>query len=214
MIPPFIAAPFAKPLVKWGVIGGAVVGLLLITNWMTYDAMRSACEDEKNIAIQAASQAATKAATAQLMATIALNAKVAAERGQKDVELQALRENVRKKARKYANVKISIPVDLVRIHDEYAGVSEQASRAGELPPADPGSTGIEVPSQAVPAQAEPRVSVKLGDEYVEMTVEGTSLMLGDTYDKFGLCLKDYSMFSVWNDGRERQEMERLAHETE
>lgn len=211
---PALAPLFAKPLIKWGAIGIAVLALLAFTNWQTYDTMRTACEDEKNLAIQAASEAATKAATTQLMATLALNANVTAERGQKDQELQALRENVRKKARKYANTKVSIPVDLVRIHDEYVRVSEQSGGTGQLQPADPGSTGVEVSSQAVPAQAEQRVSVKLGDEYVEMTVEGTSLMLADTYDKFGLCLNDYSMFSVWNDGRERLELERLNHEAE
>ncbi len=211
MIPPFIAAPFAKPLVKWGVIGGAVVGLLLITNWMTYDAMRSACEDEKNIAIQAASQAATKAATAQLMATIALNAKVAAERGQKDVELQALRENVRKKARKYAGVKIAVPADLVRIHDEYARVSE-TSGASDALPADLGTGRAEIQSGTVPTETEHRVQVQLGNDTVTMTVEGTVLMLSDTYDKFGACLNDYSGFNGWNNGRERLELERLQHD--
>jgi hypothetical protein len=209
---PALAPLFAKPLIKWGAIGIAVLALLAFTNWQTYDTMRTACEDEKNLAIQAASEAATKAATTQLMATIELNANVTAERDQKDQELQTLRENVRKKARKYANVKVSIPADLVRIHDEYARVSEQASRAGQLQPADPSPTRTEIQSGTVPAQAEQRVSVKLGDEYVEMTVEGTSLMLADTYDKFGLCLNDYSMFSAWNDGRERLELERLTKE--
>ena len=47
-----------------------------------------------------------------------------------------------------------------------------------------------------------------------MTVEGTALMLSDTYDKFGLCLNDYSGFSTWNDGREKIELERLNHETD
>lgn len=212
MIPPFIAAPFAKPLVKWGAIGGAVVALMLITNWMTYDAMRSACEDEKNIAIQAAANAATESARQQLFSTIALNAKVAEERDQKDAELQTLRESVQKKARKYAHVKIAVPADLVRVHDEYAQLSGKASRPSELQPADSGTGGTEVSPGAVPPQAEQRVSVTLGGEAVSMTVEGVSNMLGDTYDKFGLCLKDYSMFNGWNEGREEIELKRLSHE--
>lgn len=208
---PILAAQFAKPLVKWGAIGGAVVLLVAVTNWKTYDAMRTACENEKMVAIQAASQAAAESARQQLLATIELNAKVTDERDQKDRELQVLRESTRKKARQYAGVKIAVPADLVRIHDEYARVSE-ASGASDASPADHGAGRAEIQSGAIPAQAEQRVQVKLGDDAVEMTVEGTVLMLSDTYDKFGACLNDYSAFNDWNDGRERLELERLTQE--
>lgn len=209
MIPALMAA---KPLIKWGVIGGAVAIIVAITNWMTYDVMRSACEDEKNIAIQAAANAATESARQQLFATIDLNTKVTEERDQKDAELQTLRESVQKKARKYAHVKIAVPADLVRVHDEYARLSDKASRSSELQPADPSTGGAEVSPGAVPPQAEQRVSVTLGGETVSMTVEGVSNMLGDTYNKFGLCLNDYGMFNDWNEGREGIELKRLTRE--
>lgn len=211
MIPPSIATAFAKPLVKWGAIGGAVLLLVAFTTWQTYDMMRTACEDEKMVAVQAAASAAAESARQQLMATIELNARIAQERDENGRELQALQESVRKKARKYAGVKIAVPADLVRIHDEYARVSE-TSGASDALPADLGTGRAEIQSGTVPTETEHRVQVKLGNDTVTMTVEGTVLMLSDTYDKFGACLNDYSGFNGWNNGRERLELERLQHD--
>lgn len=208
MIPAPLAAAFAKPMIKWGAVGIGVAGLLAWSNWFTYDRMRSACEDEKMIAVQAAADATAKEAHKQLLATIELNSRIAQQRDEKGRELEALQESVRKKARKYANVKVVVPTELLRVHDEYARVSE-ANRASDPPPADPGTGGAEVQSGAIPTQAEQRVQVTLEGESVEMTGEGAALMLSDTYDKFGLCLRDYSFFNAWNEGREKVELQRL-----
>lgn len=115
MIPPFlvtkatqllapVAAKLMSPLVKWGAIAGAVVLLVLVlcTWWKTYDAMRTACEEEKVLAAQQAATGAIEEQRRQLVATMALNAKISEERDQKTRELEEFVDSVRKKARKYA----------------------------------------------------------------------------------------------------------------
>lgn len=202
-----MVAKFASPLVKWGAVAGAVLLLLAWTNWRTYDAMRTACEQEKVVAAQQAAAAAVAEQRRQLVATMGLNARISEERDQKIRELEEYVESVRKKVRKYATVKIQVPTDVVRIHDEYARMSEVPPARPTLP--DPGTRGLEIQSGAVSPQAEQRVRVDLGDGgTVEMTLENAILMLSDTYKTLQEALRDYSKFSEWNDGREAIE---LAH---
>lgn len=219
MIPPFlvtkatqllapVAAKLTSPLVKWGAIAGAVVLLVLCTWWKTYDEMRTACEEEKVLAAQQAATAAIEEQRRQLVATMALNAKISEERDQKTRELEEFVDSVRKKARKYADVKIQVPTDIVRIHDEYARMSDPTPSGAALP--DPRSGGIEVQSGAIPSQAEQRVRVDLGDGTVEMTLENAVLMLSDTYKTLQAALRDYRTFSEWNDGREDIELTRTG----
>lgn len=219
MIPPFLiekaaafAAPLAakltSPLVKWGAIAAGVALLVVCTWWKTYDVMRTACEEEKVIAAQQAATAAIEEQRRQLVATMALNAKISEERDQKTRELEEFVDSVRKKARKYADVKIHIPTDIVRIHDEYARMSETTPSGPALP--DSRSGGTEVQSGAVSTQAEQRVRVELGDSTVEMTLENAVVMLSDTYKTLQAALRDYRHFSEWNDGREEIELTRTG----
>lgn len=202
-----IGAKLASPFVKWGAIAAIVVALMVGTWWKTYDSMRTACEQEKVVAAQQAAAAAIAEQRRQLVATMALNAKISEERDQKARELEEFVESVRKKARKYATVKIQVPTDVVRIHDEYARLSEVPPDRPALP--DPGARGAEIQSGAVSPQTEQRVRVDLGDSgTVEMTLENAILMLSDTYKTLQAALRDYSKFSKWNDGREAIE---LAH---
>lgn len=220
MIPPFLiekaaafAAPLAakltSPLVKWGAIAAGAVILVMCTWWKTYDAMRTACEEEKVIAAQQAATAAIAEQRRQLVATMALNAKISEEKDQKTRELEAFVESVRKKARKYAAVKVEIPADIVRIHDEYARMSETPPAGSTLP--DSRTGGTEVQSGAVSTQAELRVQVDLGDGTVEMTLENAINMLSDTYKTLQAALRDYRHFSEWNDGREAIELTRTGN---
>lgn len=205
-----VAAKFASPLVKWGAVAGAVLLLLAWTNWRTYDSMRTACEQEKVVAAQQAAATAIAEQRRQLVATMELNAKISEERDRKSRELEDFVESVRKKARKYATVKIQVPTDVVRIHDEYARMSEVPPDRPTLP--DPGSRGAEIQSGTVSPQTEQRVRVDLGDSgTVEMTLENAILMLSDTYKTLQAALRDYSKFSEWNDGREAIELAAGRH---
>jgi len=202
-----VAAKLASPFVKWGIIAGIVVGLMVGTWWKTYDAMRTACEEDKLIAVQAASAAAAEESRRQLTQTIALNEQISAERDQKSRELEEFVESVRKKARKYAAVKIDVPADIVRLHDQYAGMSLQPQHQASPQGADNSAGRTEVQRGEIPAQTEQRVRVDLGyGETVEMTLENAILMLSDTYKTLQAALRDYEKFSEWNDGREAIEL--------
>jgi hypothetical protein len=60
-----VVAKFSSPLVKWGSIAGAVVLVLLVTNWKTYDYMRTRCEQSKLTALAEQAQQAGLAVIAQ-----------------------------------------------------------------------------------------------------------------------------------------------------
>lgn len=196
-----VGAKLSKPLVKWGLIGGVVVALMVTTWWQTYDHLRTKYEAEKIAAIQAATAVYADEARKQQEAERALNIQISEEREQKTRELERLLADARKKARKYANVKIQVPVDILRVHDQYAGMSEGG--ADRPSTTDPRSSGTEVSRGAVPAQADQRVSVTLGElGTVEMTLESAVNMLSDVYDTLQRMDRDYSKFSQWNDGRE------------
>ena len=216
MIPPFlatkaaellapVAAKFASPLVKWGTVAGIVVALMVATWWKTYDSMRSACEEEKIAAIQASVEAERTNGHAQLLAERELNKQVFEAGERKAAEIQAVLDDTRKKARKYAHVTMQVPVDLLHVHDRYAGMSVGSSDhpAGT----DPSASRPQVPSGPLSAQTDQRVSVELGElGTVEMTVENAVNMLTDVYDTLRRVEKDYAKFSRWNDGREDIEL--------
>lgn len=64
-----VVAKFSSPLVKWGSIAGAVVLVLLFTNWKTYDYMRTQCEQSKLTAMAEQAQQAGLSVIAQEDAT-------------------------------------------------------------------------------------------------------------------------------------------------
>ena len=217
MIPPFlvtkaasllapIAAKLGSPLVKWVLIGVGVLALIVSTWWMTYDHMRTKYEQEKQEAIQASFAAASAEARKQLLAERALNATVLQARDEKERTLNALIDEVRKKARRYANVKVQIPTDVVLIHDQYAGMSDD-KHSTTAKDTDPSSGRAEVQSGSIQAETEQRVRVNFGEEgFVEMTLENAVLMLSDTYATLQRMEQDYRAFSEWNDGRETIEL--------
>jgi hypothetical protein len=201
-----MAAKLGSPIAKWVLIGVVAIALIVSTWWMTYDHMRTKYEREKQEAIQASFAAASAEARKQLLAERALNATVLQARDEKERALSALVDEVRKKARRYANVKVQIPTDVVLIHDQYARMPNDTHSATPKD-ADLGSGRTEVQSRPVQTEAEQRVRVNFGEQgFVEMTLENAVLMLSETYATLQRMEQDYRAFSEWNDGRETIEL--------
>lgn len=159
MIPPFlaekaaelvapIAAKFSSPLVKWGTVAGVVVLLLAWTNWKTYDAMRSACEEERVRMVAAqAEEAAKMAVRAHQMGSVAVQ-----EAQHADRVIEAKIETVRKEVVSHAK-KNPKPLDTATrvIYDRLISVPNET--AVSVPTADPSTGGVEVPRGGVAAEA-------------------------------------------------------------
>lgn len=202
MIPAVLAA---RPIIKYGVLVGVPVALFLA--WSSYvyfkgygngkEKAEAVCQESVNKAM-ALERGNAKT---QILAQQELNKRIFDDGEKKAAAIQALLDDTRKKARKYANVKIQVPMDILSVHDQYAGMSAGPRR--DSAGTDPGARGTEVSSRALPTEANQRVSVSLGEiGTVEMTVEQATNMLTDVYNTLSRMENDYAKFSAWNDGRE------------
>lgn len=202
-----MAAKLASPWVKWAAIGVGLLILVVSVWWKTYDHMRTKCEQETVKAAQLAASAAMAEAQRQLTETMDLNAKMSAERDKNELELKAALDDMRKKARKYANRQITVPTDLLAIHDQYVRLPD--AHSNQLPPSDYRPSGAEVQRVPVLPETKQQVRIETEDgEFVEMTLEEAVNMLADVYDSRRRLQKDYERFSKWNDGREAIELGR------
>lgn len=201
-----MVAKVSSPFIKWGLILGAFAIVLAVTNWKTYDYMRTSCEDEKVEAVRIAAQQAAEIAREQLLGMAVVNQKIAEDRDEKARTLEQYIDKAKRQARKYEHITIQIPADVLAIHDEYVRMSNPVPSPGGS--SDSRATGAEVSGRTLSAEAESRVRDAVGDSLAEMTLENVVLMLADTYKTLGRMATDYQLFTEWNDGREKTELKR------
>ena len=197
MIPPFLAAAIAKPGIKWGILGGAVAILLGLTNWWTYDTMRTKCEESKLEAMAVQAQAVSR----QAFHGAALAAKSA---GDTDRQLNEFHRQVTELERKgQANAKRAKPCTLdpniVQQFDEYVRVLNSTAR--DLPTSDGGSSESEIPRGGVGASPAQVVSVEIGGESLELTPEQLNRFVADVTRKYGAMKVKYRRLSEFDDQR-------------
>lgn len=209
MIPAFLAAPLAKPLVKWGVIGGVLVASVLAI-WLHgfFTCKRSMQREYAEVVAQQAAASAQQAVQAQDMESAIVQRIDVAERA-----IQQKAKVIRKKVRTYAQhtQTITISAPIVRMHDELRGLSEQAGPRLSTP--DSRTRAPEIPRGGVDTPVTQFVPIEAPDgETVILTTEELLQVAVDTMEKYALMRNSYRGLSEWNDGRERLEKARHGME--
>lgn len=214
MIPPFIitkatellapvAAKFASPLVKWGTVAGVVVILLAWTNWITYDRMRTACEDERvrMVEVQAEESAKMSVQAHQMGSVVVREGKL------EELSIKTEMDDVRKEVVSHAKKNPKpLTTATVAIYDRLIRVPNET--AVSVPAADSGTGGAEVSRGRVEAETPLILRDEEGNE-IGLTTEDLVQAATDFAEKYALMKNAYRRFSLWNDGRERIELERL-----
>lgn len=214
MIPPFIitkaaslfgpvAAKLTSPLVKWGAIAAGVVLLVVCTWWKTYDAMRTACEEERvrMVAVQAEESAKMSVQAHQMGSVVVREGKL------EDLSIKTEMADVRKEVVSHAKKNPKpLTTATVAIYDKLIRVPNET--AVSVPSADSGTGGPEVSRGRVDAETPLILRDEEGNE-IGLTTEDLVQAATDFAEKYALMKNAYRRFSLWNDGREKIELERL-----
>lgn len=210
MIPAFLAAPLAKPLVKWGIVGGVLVAAIL-SIWLHgfYTCKRSMQREYAEAVAQQAATAAQHAVDASVM-----EAKIVQDIGVAERNIQRKAKIIRKKVSTYGHAKqtVTISAPLVGLHDELRGLSGQAR--SRVSASNPGTGASEVSSGGVGPAGPQGLSIDSpdGGEAVTLTGDELAQAVMDVYEKYALMRNNYRGLSEWNDGRERLEKSRFGLE--
>lgn len=200
-----VAAKFASPLVKWGAVAAVVVVLMITTWWKTYDYMRTACEEERVQMIAEQARAASKNAVQdQQMGTASVQ-----EAQQQERIITAKMDDVKKEVVAHAK-KNSKPLSTatVAIYDRLIRVPNET--ALPVPPAYPGTGGVEIPREGL--GAETALSLRDEDGYdIGLTTEDLAQAATDFAEKYALMKDAYKQLSDWNDRREKIEIDRMMN---
>lgn len=206
MIPPIIAAQFAKPLVKWGSIAGCAV-LLLSSVWVHGCSKGEEWEQAKqNEAIaRQFEKNMQEAVKANEMESVVVKANDQAER-----VIEAKAEIIKKEVVHHARKNPKpLAAATIAIYDKLVSLPNEAGRS--VPSTDPGAGTSEVPRGGLATQTVAGVQDENG-QVVELTTEELAQAAVDFAEKYALMKNAYKGLSDWNDGRERLELERLNRE--
>lgn len=206
MIPPIIAAQFAKPLVKWGSIAGGAV-ILLSSVWVHGCSKGEEWEQAKqNEAIaRQVEKNMQEAVKANEMEAVVVKANDQAERvieAKAEIIKKEVVHHARKNPKPLATATIAIYDKLVSLPNE-AGRSVSAS--------NPGTGTPEVPRGRLDGETTTALQDENG-QAVELTTEELAQAAVDFAEKYALMKNAYKGLSDWNDGRERLELERVPHD--
>lgn len=206
MIPPFIAAQFAKPFAKYGVIAGGVVVMVGLIWWNGYSKGKRIVQNEWDAAIATASaQAIHESAKADAMESVVVKANDQAER-----VIEAKAEIIKKEVVHHArNNPKPLAAATVAIYDKLVSLPNEAGRS--VPSTDLSASTSEVPRGRLAAQTVAGVQDESGNA-VELTTEELAQAAVDFAEKYALMKNAYKGLSDWNNGRERLELERLQHD--
>ncbi len=208
MIPPMLAATFAKPLVKWGAIAGGIVMFLVAVWTHGCSTGKEMVQREWDAMIaQQAAQHAQEAVKAQAMESAVVKAHDQSER-----VIAAKADQIKKEVVHHAKQDPKpLSAATVAIYDRLIELPNEAG--GSVPAADSGTGTPEVSRGGLAIEAAPRVSVPLAaGEPVELTMEELAQAAVDFAEKYALMKNAYKGLSDWNDGREKIELERLQQE--
>ena len=207
MIPAFLAAPLAKPLVKWGIVGGVLVAAIL-SIWLHgfFTCKRAMQREYAEAVVQQAAESTRHTVQAQDMESKIVQDIAAAER-----TIHRKARVIRKKVSTYGHAKqtVTISAPFVSLHDELRGLSGQAS--SRVSSADPGPGSPEVSSGGVGPASPEGLSIDShdGSEAVTLTGDELAQAVMDMYEKYALMRNSYKGLSEWNDGREKLERARF-----
>lgn len=203
---PVLAAAWAKPAIKYAVMGGAAF-LLIGSIWgHGFASGKKFVYKEWNGSIaDASAQAVRESVKAEAMESAVVKANDQAER-----VIEAKAETVKKKVVHHAK-KDPKPLSAatVAIYDELISLPNEAGLGLSTP--DPGTGAPEVPRGGVEVEATTRVQDEDGQD-VELTTEELAQAAVDFAEKYALMKNAYKGLSDWNDGRERLELQRLQPE--
>ena len=210
MVPALMAA---RPLIKYGVIIGVPLLILSISHTTVYftgvSNGEASVHEEWDAAIAKASASAVREVVkADAMAAVIVKAADAAER-----DIRGSAEIIKRKAAAHAKTKPPIPLSpgVVHRYDELRRMSNEAGL--RVPAADPGAGTPSIPSGEVRTPAAQLIQIETDDgELVELTTEELEQAVIGSHEMLALVKKDYRFFSAWNDGREKQELERIPRE--
>lgn len=196
----------AKPLIKYGVMGG-VAFLLVGSIWgHGYATGKKVVHKEWNASIAAASaQAVHESVKADAMESAVVKANDQAER-----VIEAKAETIKKEVVHHAK-KDPKPLSAatVAIYDRLISLPNEAG--GGVSRADPGAGTPEVPRGGLAVETTTRIQDEDGND-IELTTEELAQAAVDFAEKYALMKNAYKGLSDWNDGRERIELERMADE--
>lgn len=210
---PVLAAAFAKPAIRYGVMGGAAF-LLVGSIWgHGYATGKKVVHEEWNAEIAAASASAVhESVKAEAMESVVVKATDQAER-----VIEAKAEPIKKEVVHHAKKdKKPLSAATVAIYDRLISLPNEAGRS--VPPADLSAGAPEVPRGGLAVETADRVSnariqVQPGDgEPVELTTEELAQAAVDFAEKYALMKNAYKGLSDWNEGRERLELQRLQQD--
>lgn len=217
MIPPFVftkaaellapvAAKLTSPLVKWSIIGGIVVILLVVTNWKTYDYMRTKYEKEKVefIARQANESAKTTLAGNDMTKTVVGNASQHEEQVRE--QIRYIDREVIKYVQKPSALKLD--ADTIALYEH---ARQLLTRPYNLPPADASSGKFDASRGGLPTTSSGVVQVPTEDGQIELTTDELVQAVVDSYEKCAVMQERYRGLTEWERGRYTVEKARVEN---
>jgi hypothetical protein len=201
-----LAAQFAKPAIRYGVIAGVLMLVIGSIWWHGYNKGKSVIQSRWDNSIALASaHAVQESVKASAMESAVVKANDQAER-----VIEAKAEIIKKEVVRYAKKDPKpLRAATIAIYDKLVSLPNEAGRS--LPSTDSSAGASEVPRAGLAAQAVAGIQDENGNA-VELTTEELAQAAVDFAEKYALIKNAYKGLSDWNDGRERLELERLNHE--
>lgn len=203
---PVLAAAFAKPAIRYGVMGG--VALLLVGSiwWHGYTKGKATIQQAWDAAI--AQQAATIAH--EVVKADQMEATVVKANDQAERVIEAKAEQIKKEVVRHAK-RNSKPLDTTTldIYDRLIRLPNEAGHSLSSP--DPRAGASEIPRGGVAVETTTGLQDEDGTT-IELTTEELAQAAVDFAEKYALMKNAYKGLSDWNEGRERLELDRLPQE--
>lgn len=205
----FPALMAARPLIKYGILIGVPVLILICSHWYAYSSGDENGADRVQSKWNASIQKQAEEAVQQTVKADAMEAQVYQQKEEAGRVIEEKAKAIKRKVADHAKATPAIPLspEFVRMYDE---LRQLPNEAGRHLPTDPGTSGPEVSSGEVRSATPQLVQVEGEDgEIVELTTDELYQAVTDAFEKLAEVKKDYKGFSDWNDGRERIELERV-----
>jgi hypothetical protein len=198
-----LAAQFAKPAIRYGVIAGVLMLVIGSIWWHGYNKGKSVIQARWDNSIAIASAHAVQ----ESVKASAMESAVVKQNDQDERVIEAKAEQIKKEVVRYAKKDPKpLRAATVAIYDRLISLPNEAGRS--LPSSDPRSATSQVSGGGVAAQTVTGIQDENGNA-VELTTEELAQAAVDFAEKYALMKNAYKGLSEWNDGRERLELERL-----
>lgn len=200
MFPALLAA---KPLVRYGVMIGVPVALLLVCIWRIYSWGYGNGHDAAEEVYQSNLATQINEMSRQVVAAKEMESKVVREHTDRTLQMEQQFEAFKRKVAEDAKTTPAIPLSrrtLAR-YDELRRMSNDA--APRVPAASPGPGPSAVQPGEVQAAPTQLIQVTSDDgEHIGLTTIELGQAVTDIVKKLAECKSDYAALSAFNDGRE------------